>query len=252
MWSELFTFILIGFAAQLVDGAIGMAYGLVSTSTLLSVGIAPATASASVHAAEVFTTGASGLSHWRLKNIDWRLVRRLAPAGMAGGFLGAYILATNASQLLSLIVGLYLIVMGAVVFKKGLQRFKANPNPPKHIPIIGFFGGMLDAIGGGGWGPLVTTNLLGQGTQPRLAIGSTSLSEFFVTFTISVTFMATIGLELWPIITGLVIGGVLAAPIAAFAARFVPARVIMLIVGAVIMALSLRTVIINGSGLLWS
>lgn len=251
MWSELLTFIVIGFAAQLVDGAIGMAYGLVSTSTLLSVGIPPATASASVHAAEVFTTGASGISHWRLKNIDWRLVRRLAPAGMAGGFIGAFVLATNASQLLSFMVGLYLIIMGAVVFAKGLKRFTANPNPPKHIPVIGFFGGLLDAIGGGGWGPLVTTNLLGQGTQPRMAIGSTSLSEFFVTFTISLTFMATIGLELWPIITGLVIGGVLAAPIAAYAAKFVPARIIMLLVGVVIMGLSLRTVIINGSGLLW-
>ncbi|MAR56286.1 MAG: hypothetical protein CMM93_03805 [Rickettsiales bacterium] len=249
--SEFFLFIAVGFAAQLVDGAIGMAYGLVSTSTLLSFGIPPATASASVHAAEVFTTGASGLSHWRLKNIDWKLVKRLAPAGMLGGFLGAYILATNASTWLSLAIAFYLVIMGAVVLRKGLRRFMSNPHQPKHVPVIGFFGGLLDAIGGGGWGPLVTTNLLGQGTQPRMAIGSTNLAEFFVTFTISCTFLLTIGLELWPIITGLIIGGVIAAPIAAYAAKYVPARILMVAVGLIIMGLSLRTIVISGEGLLW-
>lgn len=248
--SDFILFMFIGFAAQLVDGAIGMAYGLIGTSTLLSIGVPPATASASIHAAEVFTTCTSGFSHWRLKNIDWKLVRRLAPAGMLGGFAGAYILATNASAWLSLLVALYLAVMGAVVFRRGLRKFRENPNPPKRIAVLGFFGGLLDSIGGGGWGPLVTTNLIGQGTHPRMAIGSTSLSEFFVTFTISCTFMMTIGLELWPIITGLVIGGVVAAPIAAYAAKHLPARILMIGVGVVIMLLSIRTVVITGAELL--
>ncbi|MCB2081697.1 MAG: sulfite exporter TauE/SafE family protein [Rickettsiales bacterium] len=245
--SDFLLFVCIGFAAQLVDGAIGMAYGLIGTSTLLSIGIPPATASASIHAAEVFTTCASGLSHWRLKNIDWKLVRRLAPAGMVGGFVGAYILATNASGWLSLVIALYLTGMGAIVLRRGLRKFSENPHPPKHIQVLGFFGGLLDSIGGGGWGPLVTTNLMGQGTHPRMAIGSTSLSEFFVTFVISCTFMMTIGLELWPIITGLVIGGVLAAPIAAYAAKHLPAKILMVGVGCIIILLSIRTVIITGS-----
>lgn len=236
-------FICVGFAAQLVDGSIGMAYGLIGTSTLLSFGIPPATASASIHAAEVFTTCASGFSHWRLKNIDWHLVKRLAPAGMLGGFIGAFVLATQANDWLSLLIALYLTGMGAVVLRRGLRKFKENPNPPKHIRLLGFFGGLFDSIGGGGWGPMVTTNLMGQGTHPRMAIGSTSLSEFFVTFTISCTFLATIGLELWPVITGLVIGGVLAAPFAAYAAKHLPVRFIMIGVGIIIMALSIKKVL---------
>lgn len=235
-------FICVGFAAQLVDGAIGMAYGLIGTSTLISVGIPPATASASIHAAEVFTSCVSGVSHWRLKNIDFTLVKRLAPAGMVGGAIGAYVLATNDSETLNVLIACYLLIMGIVVIRKGLRKFVENQNPPRHIPVLGFFGGLLDAMGGGGWGPIVNTSLIGRGTSPRMAIGSTSLSEFFVTATISCTFLFTIGLELWPIITGLIIGGVLAAPIAAYAAKHLPVRILMMLVGITIMVLSLRTI----------
>jgi hypothetical protein len=243
--SDFVLFIFIGFGAQLVDGAIGMAYGLISTSALLSVGLPPATASASVHAAEVFTTCASGVSHWRLKNINWDLVKRLVPAGMLGGFIGAYVLATHDNKLLTLFVSAYLIIMGAVLLLRGLRKFTENSEMPRRIPILGFFGGLLDAIGGGGWGPLVTSHLIGKGTHPRMAIGSTSLAEFFVTVTITATFLLTIGLELWPIITGLIIGGVLAAPIAAYAAKHLPAQALMIVVGLVIMLLSLRTVLVT-------
>lgn len=250
MFSDFFLFICIGFAAQLVDGAIGMAYGLIGTSTLLSIGIPPATASASIHAAEVFTTAASGLSHWRLKNIDFALVRRLVPTGMLGGFIGAYILAVYSNDLLGLMVALYLLVMGGVVLRRGLLRIAASTTPLKRVPVLGFIGGILDAIGGGGWGPIVNTHLLGSGTEPRMAIGSTSLSEFFVAFTVTCTFLFTIGLELWPIITGLIIGGMLAAPIAAYAARHIPARILMIVVGIAIILLSLRTLAMIGEPLL--
>lgn len=242
--SDFFLFIFVGFAAQLVDGAIGMAYGLIGTSTLLSMGIPPATASASIHAAEVFTTFASGISHWKLKNINWNLVKRLAPAGMLGGFIGAYVLASSSNSALNILISIYLLLMGIVVLKKGIKKVEERKTPPKRIPILGFFGGLFDAIGGGGWGPMVTTSLLGQGTNPRMAIGSTSLSEFFVTFTISCTFLLTIGLELWPIITGLIIGGIIAAPIAAYAAKYIPARILMIVVGVVIIALSIRKIVI--------
>ncbi len=249
MWSDLLVFIAIGFAAQLVDGALGMAYGLITTSTLLSLGVHPATASASVHAAEVFTSGASGLSHWRLKNIDWALVKRLAPAGMAGGYVGAYVLSSVSSSWLHLAIAIYLFIMGIIVISKGLQKMVTSSKPLKHIPVIGFFGGLFDAIGGGGWGSLVTSNLLSQGANPRQAIGSTNISEFFVTFTISCTFMMTIGLELWPIILGLVIGGVCAAPIAAYAVKYISVRILFLIVGSCITMLSLRNIMLVSDSL---
>lgn len=249
MISEILLFILIGFMAQLVDGALGMAYGLISTSMLLSLGVPVATASASVHAAEVFTTGISGFAHWRLKNIDFSLVKRLAPAGMLGGIVGAYLLTTIPADPIKLVVSLYLIIMGAVILLKGLRRLTPPAVSPRRIPLLGLTGGFLDAIGGGGWGPLVTSNLLGKGTAPRYAIGSTNLSEFFVTFTISLTFVFTIGLELWPIITGLIIGGAFAAPIAAYAARHLPARILLIAVGVFVIALSLKTLLSTGSKL---
>jgi uncharacterized membrane protein YfcA len=189
MLGDFVLFVAVGFAAQLVDGAIGMAYGLSGTTVMLSLGIPPATASASVHAAEVFTTGISGFSHWRFGNVDWAFVSRLALPGMVGGAFG---------------------------------------------------GGFLDAIGGGGWGPMVTSTLLGHGTTPRFTIGSVNFTEFFVTATISATFLGTIGLELWPIIAGLILGGALAAPLAAYAAYKIPDQPLMILVGSVIVLLSIR------------
>jgi uncharacterized protein len=233
-------FIAVGFAAQLVDGAIGMAYGLTSTTVLLSLGVLPATASASVHAAEVFTTGASGFAHWRFHNVDFALLRRLALPGMAGGALGAYVLATSPAEAIRPVVNAYLFVMGWIILRKALRRAKPSPEPPRHVALLGLSGGFLDAAGGGGWGPIVTTTLVGQGATPRFAIGSTNLAEFFVTATISATFVATIGLELWPIIAGLIIGGVLAAPLAAYVTQKLPDRPLMILVGVIIVLLSFR------------
>jgi|HigsolmetaAR204D_1030405.scaffolds.fasta_scaffold02815_3 hypothetical protein len=240
MWDDFILFVAVGFAAQLVDGSVGMAYGLTGTSVLLSFGVPPSVASASIHTAEVFTTGASGLSHWRLGNVDFRLARRLAVAGMLGGATGAYVLSAMPGERIQPLINIYLLLMGGLVLWKGAANHRPRSDQPKQIVPLGLVGGFLDAIGGGGWGPMVASTLLGRGTVPRVAIGSVNLAEFFVTTTVSLTFLATIGLSLWPIIAGLILGGVIAAPFAAYAARRIPDRPLMLIVGAVIVLLSLR------------
>lgn len=233
-------FVAVGFAAQLIDGAIGMAYGLASTSVLLSVGVAPAVASASVHAAEVFTTAASAASHWTLGNVDRRLCRRLVIPGVIGGVAGAYLLASVPGERIRPLVGLYLGGMGLVILWKAFRGRYGTGHEPKRVELLGLGGGFLDAIGGGGWGPLVTSSLVGQGTKARNAIGSTNAAEFLVTVAISGTFVLTVGLELWPIILGLIVGGMLAAPLAAFVARSLPDRPLMILVGSIITLLSLR------------
>jgi uncharacterized protein len=237
---QLILFVAVGFAAQLVDGAIGMAYGITSTAILLSFGILPATASASVHAAEVFTTAASGIAHWRFQNVDFALFRRLALPGMLGGALGAYALAKAPAAAIQPVVNAYLLVMGGIILWRSLRQAALASETPQRVGLLGLLGGFLDAVGGGGWGPIVTSTLVGQGTTPRLAIGSTNLAEFFVTVTISATFVSTVGLRLWPIITGLILGGILAAPLAAYATQKLPDRPLMILVGAIILLLSLR------------
>jgi len=242
MVEQIAVFVAIGFAAQLVDGAMGMAYGLTATSVLLSLGVPPATASASVHAAEMFTTAASGLSHWRFGNLRQSWVWRLVVPGMVGGAAGAYVLSSIPGETVRPFIGAYLMIMGGVILARAFRKMRER-REPRRIEALGLAGGFLDSIGGGGWGPMVTSTLIGTGANPRQAIGSTSLAEFFVTATISATFFLTIGLELWPIILGLVIGGVIAAPFAAYAAKKLPPRPLMALVGAVIIALSLRELV---------
>ncbi|MFM9942982.1 MAG: sulfite exporter TauE/SafE family protein [Hyphomicrobiaceae bacterium] len=245
--NDMLLFVAIGFGAQRVDGALGMAYGLTATSILLSFGTTAAVASASVHAAEVFTTATSGAAHWKLGNVNRAILLRLVPAGMAGGFLGAHILAAAPGDALRPWVAGYLLLAGGVVLLRGLkggaQPVSLAASTAMLVPL-GFIGGFLDAIGGGGWGALVTTTLLCKGTRARIAIGTASLAEFFVTLTISATFFASIGLALWPVIIGLVIGGVLAAPLAAMAARHLPDRPLMILVGALIVLLALRQIVL--------
>ena len=180
MTNDVLLFIVIGFAAQIVDGAIGMAYGITASTILLSMGVPPATASASVHAAEVFTTAASGTAHWRMGNVDRKLVARLAVPGMIGGGIGAYILATVPGDRIRPIVSAYLLVMGIVVLWRAIWKTPIEQKPPKQVGALGMFGGFLDAIGGGGWGAMVTTTLIGRGATPRMAIGSANVAEFFV------------------------------------------------------------------------
>jgi uncharacterized membrane protein YfcA len=243
MWDDLLTFAAVGFAAQLVDGAIGMAYGVTSTSAMLSFGVPPATASACVHAAETFTTAASGFSHWKLGNIDRNLVLRLAVPGMVGGAIGAYVLSQLPGEQLRPYISAYLLILGMLILYKAVKGRPTRSPPVGSVAPLGFFGGLLDSIGGGGWGPIVTSTLLGQGTSARYAIGSVNLAEFFVTATISGTFFLTIGLELWPIITGLILGGIVAAPLAAYATKYIPEKYLMILVAVAIIGLSIRGIL---------
>ena len=244
MWEDVILFAVVGFVAQMVDGAIGMAYGISASTALLSMGVPPATASACVHAAETFTTAASGAAHWKLGNIDKKLLARLVLPGMAGGAIGAYALSSLPGDALKPYIAVYLLLLGVfIVWKAVGQKEKREGVEPKAVAPLGLFGGFLDAIGGGGWGPLVTSSLLGQGTTPRYAIGTVNLAEFFVTLTISTTFFLTVGLDLWPIISGLILGGIIAAPFAAYATKHIPDKVLMIMVGTVVVLLSLRTLL---------
>jgi len=240
---DLLLFIVVGFAAQIIDGAVGMAYGVTATSVLLSFGVTPTVASSTVHAAEVFTTGASGFSHWRLGNVKTEVFWKLVLPGCAGGAVGAYILTAMESEIVQPIVAIYLFVMGAVILGKALRGRRRSETNLKHTRKIGFSGAVLDAIGGGGWGPLVTSTLISQGMEPRYAIGTSNACEFFITSVITITFLGTVGLELWPMIVGLIIGGVVAAPFGAMLARRLPDRALMIMVAVVVMILSARNFI---------
>ncbi len=231
--------ILVGFVAQFVDGALGMAYGLVSTSFLLAFGVPPAAASAAVHTAEMFTTGASGAAHiWR-RNVQWNLVWRLAPAGILGGIAGALAVSYLPINIIKPVVSTYLLIMGVFVLILALRGPVAPPEKPRGIRRLGLFGGFLDAAGGGGWGPIVTTTLLGRGHGARHAVGSVNTSEFLVTAAISATFFLTLGSVRWMDIAGLLIGGLAAAPIAAFAVSVTRPRLLMGTIGCFVVSLSL-------------
>ena len=247
---ELLAFIGIGFAAQLVDGALGMAYGLIVTTVLLSLGTPPAFASASVHAAEVVTVGLAGSSHVWHKNIDWKLFKRLAPAGVAGGIVGAYILTGLPETFVKVMITFYLIGMTLMitrrimVSKKAQEGTKAQRERKIPTPVVGGGGGFLDAVGGGGWGPVVTSTLLARGDHPRSTIGSVSLAEFFLTVAISVTFILALDLgEYWRVVLGLVIGGAMAAPLAGYLSRILAPRTLMILVAAVIFILSVYNLV---------
>ena len=240
---ELLLFAAVGFAAQLVDGALGMAYGITATTVLLSMGVMPAVASASVHAAEVFTTGVSGMAHWRFGNIDRDLFWRLALPGMVGGATGAMLLSTLPGEEIRPLVSLYLLAMGVVILRRALRPRSEVDTKPKSPQLLGLIGGFLDASGGGGWGPMVASTLLSNGAPPRYAIGTVSAAEFFVTTVVSATFVMTVGLELWPIIAGLILGGALAAPFAAYATQKLPDRPLMILVAMVVILLGIRNIL---------
>lgn len=234
-WQSVF----VGFVAQLVDGALGMAYGLVSTSFLLAFGVPPAAASAAVHTAEMFTTGASGAAHiWR-RNVQWGLVWRLAPAGIVGGIAGALALPYLPVAIMKPIVSAYLLCMGLVVLVLAVKGPRAPPERPVGVRRLGLIGGFLDAAGGGGWGPIVTTTLLGRGHAPRQAVGSVNTSEFLVTAAISASFFLTLGSVRWSDILGLLIGGLIAAPVAASVVSFTRPRLLMGTIGCFVVSLAL-------------
>lgn len=231
-------FALVGFAAQLVDGALGMAYGVVSTSVLLSMGVPPAVASKSVHAAEIVTTGISAISHAAHRNVDWTLFRRLALPGALGGAVGATLLANVDGSAARPWVALYLLALGVVILALAARRALPERHEARHPRLLGFFAGLLDAIGGGGWGPITTSTLVGQGLAPRTAVGTANTVEFVVTVAITAAFVVAMDDVYWTAIVGLLAGGAVAAPLAAWVVRHAPARAMMLVVGCLVIALS--------------
>ncbi|MES2441359.1 MAG: sulfite exporter TauE/SafE family protein [Pseudomonadota bacterium] len=231
-------FIAVGFAAQMVDGALGMAFGVISNTLLLSLGVPPNAASASVHAVETFTTAASGASHILHRNVDWKLFRRLVIPGMIGGVIGAYVLSNLDAKTARPFVMAYLAAIGVYLLYRA-WRGRVEPREPKIIEPLGLVGGFLDAAGGGGWGPVVTSNLLVQGASPRMTIGTVNTSEFFLTATISATFIWQMGFAAFTFQTlGILIGGVIAAPFGGLLAKRVPSRVLMAMVGVLLTATS--------------
>lgn len=235
-------YVLAGFLAQLIDGSLGMAYGVTASSLLLSFGIPPAVTSATVHASECLTTGASAVSHHVFGNIDRGLMKRLLLPGILGAILGAYILVRIPGEAFRPYVAGYLLVMGGVIVLKAFRRFPER-TVTTHLAPLGFVGAFVDAVGGGGWGPVVASTLVARGHNARRTIGTVNAVEFFVTLAASVTFLLTLGLTHWPVIAGLALGGVVAAPISAWACGRVPVKPLMIAVGVLVMALSLRTLV---------
>ena len=247
MGPEFWLYFAVGFAAQLVDGALGMAYGVVTTTVLLANGVTPANASASVHAAKVFTGAASAISHIAHRNIDWRLLALLSAGGVIGGVAGTYILTSVDGDAIKPYVVGWLGLMGLVILYRAWKGARPKPFSWKSPLPLGLVGGFFDAVGGGGWGPVVTSTLLGTGTDPRKAIGTTNAAEAFVAAAVSAAFLAALvsghwdtdGLadHLWSVL-GLIGGGVIAAPVAGWMTKVLPLRMLTWIVGLLVTGLA--------------
>jgi uncharacterized membrane protein YfcA len=237
---EFLALLAIGFFAQLVDGALGMAFGLISTTALLSLGIPPAQASAAIHTAEVATTGASGLSHLLHRNINRTLFLSLGGTGVLGGVLGAYVLSNIDGRAIRPFVSAYLLVLGLLILMKAVKLSPTNEDAKtSYAAPLGLVGGFLDAIGGGGWGPLVTSTLIGSGHAPRRVIGSVNAAEFFVTIAVATTFFIELGMAHIEHIAALIVGGLLAAPLGGYIVRHVNQHALMAVVGVLVSALAL-------------
>ncbi len=241
---EFLTYLLVGFLAQMIDGALGMAYGVSSTSFLMSAGVSPAIASASVHIAEVITTGISGLSHWKLGNVNKSLFRKLVIPGALGAAMGAYVLTSLDGDIIKPYVSGYLLIMGIIIISKAFKKVIAFKDPQR-IHWLALLGGFIDASGGGGWGPVVTTTLMSSGNHPRLTIGTVNAAEFLVALIASGTFTILIGINSWQVVAGLMVGGAIAAPFGAYICHRVNVRIAMMMVGLVIIFLSIGTLLIS-------
>ena len=238
---DLAIFLLIGIFAQLVDSTLGMGYGATSTSFLMSFGVPPAISSMGVHVAEMFTTGASAISHYRFKNINKKLVLNLLIPGVIGSILGAYLLVDVIDgQVIKPYIAAYMIVLAIVILIKGL-RGKVQKKKTKNLGALAIFGGFMDSIGGGGWGPIVTSTLMGQGRDPRYTIGSVNTAEFAISFASGITFLLFGGISGWQVIVGLVLGGLIAAPFGAYLVNKIPRKPVTVLVALLLIFLSLRT-----------
>ncbi len=249
---SLLVFIAVGFIAQVIDGALGMAYGVSSNSFLLAAGVPVPVASASVHLAEVATTAVSGISHTKMGNMDKSLFKKLIIPGVIGSIIGAVLLTYGWQNLsaqwetiIKIIVAAYLLAMGIRIVIKAANMLKQKKREFKrlHIIILAALGGLCDAIGGGGWGPIVTSTLVNAEDHPRFVIGTVNTVEFFVTLAQVTVFLALLSIMDWQVIAGLIIGGSIAAPFAAKLCKVIPARTMMFIVGIVIIGLQIYTLI---------
>lgn len=237
--STFWTAVAVGLFAQTVDGALGMAYGITATTFLLGTGASPAVASASVHISEIFTTGFSGMSHVKFGNVNKQLFLSLLIPGILGGILGAVVITQVDGAAIKPYVSAYLLLMGIYILGKAWRYLHLRKHSPKHVGKLALFGGFVDSAGGGGWGPVVTTTLLGSGNDPRTTIGSVNFAEFFLTLASGATFALLIGTNAWPVVGGLIFGGLFAAPFAALLCKKLHARALLVIVGTLITTLSI-------------
>jgi uncharacterized protein len=229
----------VGLVAQVVDGALGMAYGVTASSFLLAVGATPIMASGATHLAEVFTTGISGISHLRMGNVNRKLFISLLVPGVVGGLIGTYVLSSIEGEVLKPWISGYLLLMGLYVFFKAFGQIKIRTEiKPSRVVPLALFGSFMDSTGGGGWGPIVTTTLVGSGHDPRTTIGSVNFAEFFLTMTIAAAFFSVLDASVWMTVAGLVVGGLFAAPFAAYITRRLKAKVLLILVGALISTIS--------------
>jgi len=230
----------VGFVAQVIDGALGMAYGVTSSSFLLAVGAPPAMASGATHLAEVFTTGISGVSHLRMGNVNKKLFLSLVLPGVTGGLVGTYVLSSIDGSVLKPWISGYLLLMGLYVLSKAFRRIllvRTDVRPATVVPLA-LFGGFMDTTGGGGWGPIVTTSLVGAGHDPRTTIGSVNFAEFFLTVGVAAAFFSILDDSVWLTVGGLVLGGMFAAPFAAYITRHIKTRFLLVLVGVLISLIS--------------
>ncbi|KAF2334353.1 sulfite exporter TauE/SafE family protein [Flavobacterium daemonense] len=238
---EFLVFFAIGVFAQLVDGTLGMGYGATSTSFLLAYGVPPVVSSTAVHVSEMFTTGASALSHHRFGNINKKLVKHLLIPGVLGSITGAYLLSDVINgDVIKPFIAVYMIVLAIIIIRKALKKTIVKKKT-KRLGALAAFGGFMDSVGGGGWGPIVTSTLLGRGRNPRYTIGSVNAAEFAISFASGITFMLFGGIHGWQVIIGLILGGVIAAPLAAFLVNKIKRKPMMVAVGILIILLSLKT-----------
>lgn len=241
-------FLLGGFVFSMIDGAIGMSYGVTSTSFSLAMGVPPASASMGVHLSEILSNGIAGWMHYRFGNVNWRLFKLLLIPGILGAVSGAYLLSSleHYSHYTKPFVSLYTLILGWVILSKALKINKKGGAPKKkikRISLLGAFGGFIDAVGGGGWGSIVLSSLIAGGRSPRFSLGTVKITRFFIALMSSLTFITMLNGKHWEAVAGLVIGSALASPIAAKVSNRISAKAIMLSVGVIVILVSLRSII---------
>lgn len=242
-------FLLGGFVFSMIDGAIGMSYGVTSTSFSLAMGVPPASASMGVHLSEILSNGIAGWMHYRFGNVNWKLFKLLLIPGILGAVAGAYLLSSleHYSNYTKPFVSLYTLILGGVILSKALKpkaKGRHEGGKIKKISLLGAFGGFIDAVGGGGWGSIVLSSLIAGGRSPRFSLGTVKITRFFIALMSSLTFITMLNGKHWEAVAGLVIGSALASPIAAKVSNKISAKAIMLSVGVIVILVSLRSIII--------